>query len=483
MSVRTNLQHTSISSHIQLLGTIALLAIASACAEAPTAPANDSWSLTPPTLVTPSEVSFLEKTDVRKITPTQSSKLSPLAPKSPMKLPLESHIAFAKADLGLPFQFRSQCGNETFSGDGKTSDAVALASLLPPTSTHLALTKKNDDKEVVHCTVELIVFSHSGSSHSFGLYGFALQPSNEERGRRFSLSYVEPQARFAIFCGTWWAKEQSLVAGRTILSPTRRIEALASGPVHGTDQRSQIWNPACATFRIDQDGQETYLGLSHPLKNSRQIEIRESFPLNHTRITLSAKQTLASWTIVNPSSYPQVLRIEGFSGKMRVAFVSSADSFVQWGRPVVLGIATSVSTPEGQGIKALNGETFVHLEPKQTMKVEMTILTQSFCHAGRLVPGAVAMRLQTELPLALEQIETSMDPATFLKTDVAALKELPRSNRRTLLHRADLAPEQGKPNFVRIANLGDESFTFSPGANASCIGGDPLSSHAYALPE
>lgn len=471
MAVRTHIRAPNLVSQTVLV--FALFSLNGACAPAPTAPPADSWSLTPPTLVTAGESSSLERLDVRKIDPSQSMKgLTGFS-----KLPLDSHISFARADVGLDLHYRSQCDDVSHSGKAKTSESVLLASLLPPSRVHHALTNSASI-----CSLEIVVFSQAGSSHGFKLKDFTLQPSAVETKRLAEASAVAVQSRLKVICGAWWA-EEDLVATKTSLGFERRLESISSGPVDGVDQRKEIWNPACATFGIDRDGQEIYLGMSHPLKNSRQIDVQETIQLNHQRLYLTAKQTLGSWKLINTSKYPQVIRIDGLSSRVRVSVISAQGAFPKWHRPVLLDAQTSVAKSDAQGIKSVGGTIYVHLASEQFATVELKFMTQAFCLPGTMVPGQPAMRLQTEQALVFEQTVSAMDLTEFSSATEATLKALPQVNRRTLLHHAELTPNESNTQLTRLTDSPHAGGSNSLSNQASCMGGDIFGSYSRALPE
>jgi hypothetical protein len=483
MAVRTVFRQPNPVSHILFFAAVVLGLSNSACAPTSEDKIADTWSLTPPALVAANEVTYLERLDVKKIDQAKGMKgLTKLA-----GLPLDSHLVFARADLGLEFQYRSECESEHQSGKGKTTDSILLASLLPPPSVHRALTEeaqatteKQDAPKT--CSIEIVVFSPTGSSHGFKLKDFVFLPSAAERAKPAANPSLTANARLKILCGSWWAQED-LVSTKLAHGYQRRLEALALGSVNGVDQRAQIWNPACATFQVDREDQETYLGISYPLQHSRQIEVQESFLLNHSQLGISTKQSLGIWKLINRSKYPQVLRFEAPPSKIRLTLVNSSEPFAQWARPVVLDIQVSITTPETVRMKSHGGTTYVHLDPEQVATLEVKILTLAFCHPGKLAPGLPVMRLETDRPIYFDQTSATMDLDTFSGTAGATLAKLSPVSQKALFHRADLVLSENDARLIRTSRPTQESFAHSSSAKASCIGGDYFGPHSYALPE
>lgn len=430
---------------------------------------EDSWSLTPPTLVATNSESALsilkfdafEKQD-RKISSTESPTLS-----------LSAHIVFSATDLNLKFDFSSNCEGETYAGSGKTSDAVSIASLLPPPTIHRSLLQVNSTPL---CSVQVTVTSPGGSTHRFSLNQFRLNPLREER-----LQQVQPEAlpshamrsRIRILCGKWWVAESAIQANSS-LSFRRRLQALTSGPVEGLDDRDKNWSPECVMTSVDREHREAYQGRIRPFQNSRLLTIEESFEWQFERAIISAQGPFVRWTLTNQSSHPMVLRVPHALTKMRLR-VAQADTTMdgssrRWQQSSVLDIGVQIDGPSPQQAKRYSAVSYYFLQPNESLRVILSIASQAFCS----IPAPSILFAQLGHGLKTESLDSAISFTEFLGMDQARLDSATSSNGSTLLHIAYWSIQKDKTKIARISSASVESSVETKTSSPICQSGSIL---------
>lgn len=438
---------------------------------------EDSWSLTPPTLVATNSsatLSILKFDAIEKQYDKLGSAQSPT-------LSISAHIVFSAADLNLQFAFSSDCDGETYSGSGRTSDAVLIASLLPPAAVHRSLLQ---DNSAPMCSAKITVTSSGGSTHSFSLRQFKLKPLEEERKQQAQLEAQashEARSRIRLLCGKWWVAESAMQANSS-LSFERRMQALIQGPVEGLDDRDKNWNPECLMTFLDQEHREVYQGRIMPFQSKKRLTVAEHFDWQFERAVLSAQGPFARWTLTNQSRYPMVLRVPTPPTKMRLRAARHDQTMSEfsrhWQRSSVLDINVQVDGPSPTQSKKYGHVSYYFLQPNESLKVLLNIASQASC----TLSAPSTLFAQLEQALLTESLDSAISLNEFLGMDQARLDASTSSNRSTLLHTAYWSIQKDRTKIARISSASAQSYSDTKPSHPTCQGGS-LFGGVQNLPE